>query len=122
MYDAAFATSDMTGTQAAVLHFIHTQSKHKNVYQRDIEAEFNIRRSSVTSVLDGLEGNGFIQRETAQEDSRLKKLVPTDKTMGVAEQLQESIDKINETILNDFKPEDIQTLNAMLTRITKNLP
>lgn len=121
MFDAAFVQSGMTGTQAVVLHFINVQGKYQNIYQRDIEAEFNIRRSSVTSVLQGLERNGFIVREGVKEDSRLKRLVLTDKASKIVEQLQESIDEMNQTILKGLKQDEIILLDTMLSHIVENL-
>lgn len=69
MFDDTFSEIDITGTQAAILHFIYTKGKYQNIYKREIEMEFSIRRSSVTSMINSLESNGFIQRDSVQEDS-----------------------------------------------------
>lgn len=122
MYDAAFAENGVTGTQAVILYFIYTESKGRVVYQRDIEAEFKIRRSSVTSVLQGLERNGFIRRESVEEDSRLKKLMPTDKAAALAERLEKEITAINRTILKGLNPDEIACLNSMLNRVIEGMP
>ena len=122
MYDAAFAENGVTGTQAVILYYIYTESKESVVYQRDIEAEFKIRRSSVTSVLQGLERNGFIRRESVKEDFRLKKLVPTGQAVLLAERLEREITAINRAILKALKPEEIDCLNGMLNRIIEGMP
>ncbi|WP_187287396.1 MarR family winged helix-turn-helix transcriptional regulator [Gottschalkia acidurici] len=122
MFDMTFAQTGMTGTQGAVLNFIYTQSKNQNVYQRDIEIEFEIRRSSVTSMVNNLEKGGFIKRERVPEDSRLKRIVLTDKAISIAEQLQNSIDEVNRAILKGLNNEEIQYLDLILTKITENLP
>ena len=51
----------------------------RDVYQRDIEQWFNIRRSSVTALLQGMAQDGFITRCAVEKDARLKRLVATDK-------------------------------------------
>lgn len=122
MFDDAFAASGVTGTQAAVLHFVYTEGKYRDVFQRDIEAVFNIRRSSVTSLLQGLEGKGFILRENVQEDCRLKKLVLTDKSINIADHIQHKIDELNNTILDGLSSNEVNFLNALLTQIEKKLP
>ncbi len=122
MFDAAFIKSGLTGTQAAVLHFIFAKGKYDDIYQRDIESEFNIRRSSVTSVLQGLERGGFIRRVSVQEDSRLKKIVITDKAIEITEQIQQSIDGINQSILKGLSTDETKLLSTLLTRIGENLP
>ena len=47
------------------------------MYQKDIEEEFRIRKSTVTGILKLLEKNGFIRRESVPQDARLKRIVPT---------------------------------------------
>jgi DNA-binding MarR family transcriptional regulator len=37
----------------------------KEIFQKDIEAEFNIRRSTATGILKLMEKNGFINRQTS---------------------------------------------------------
>lgn len=122
LFDASFAGSGITGTQASILHFIYMNSEYREVFQRDIEAEFDIRRSSVTSVLNGLERNGLIRREPVKEDARLKKLVLTDKAVEMSAHVKEVLYNINSLMINQFSHEDIVCLDTMLTRIADKLP
>lgn len=45
------------------------------VYQRDIEKQFNIRRSTATGILKGMERDMLIHRVPVSDDARLKRLV-----------------------------------------------
>ena len=76
--------SELTNMQKRVLHYILFQSLKKDIYQKDIEKEFQIRRSTATGILQLLEKKRFVIRETVEWDARLKKLVPTAKAEGVA--------------------------------------
>ena len=49
--DAGMASIGITGMQARVLHFILRKSAGKEVFQRDVEIEFNLRRPSATGIL-----------------------------------------------------------------------
>ena len=69
----------ITGVQGRILGFINHNSKNRDIFQKDIEEELDIRRSSVTSVLQLMEKNGFIERVSVSEDARLKKLIITEK-------------------------------------------
>jgi DNA-binding MarR family transcriptional regulator len=122
LFDSSFADSGITGTQATILHFIYMNNEYHDVFQRDIEAEFDIRRSSVTSVLNGLERNGLIRREPVKEDARLKKLVLTDEAVQLSAHVKEVLYTINCLISSQFNHEDIVCLDAMLTKIAKTLP
>mgnify|MGYP002980682515 CR=1 FL=1 len=66
----------MTNMQRHVLHYILLQSMSRDIYQKDVEAEFQIRRSTATGILQLLEKNGFILRKAEDRDARLKKIVP----------------------------------------------
>lgn len=90
--------SELTNMQKRVLHYILFQSLKKDIYQKDIEKEFQIRRSTATGILQLLEKNGFVIRETVEWDARLKKLVPTAKAEGVREEILSNI-RYMETIL-----------------------
>ena len=52
--------------------------KEEPVYQRDIEREFSITRSTVTNILQLMERKGYIQRQSVPQDARLKQLVLTE--------------------------------------------
>lgn len=122
MFDSEFSQSEVTGTQAAILHFIFLKHKYEDVYQRDIEAEFHIRSSSATSVLSGLERNGFICRENASQDSRMKRLMLTPKAVNIAEQIQRDMKHINETILSGFSSDETVKLVELLSKVDTNIP
>ena len=53
------------------------ENKDKNIFQRDIEREFDLSRSTVSTILKQLESEGLIERKSVIIDARLKKVVPT---------------------------------------------
>lgn len=86
-FDLAVSVNGLTSIQTRILgHLRYAEENEKNVFQRDIEEVFRIKRSSVTSVLQTLEKKGLIIRESVPEDARVKKLLLTEK----AKQLQAS--------------------------------
>ena len=58
--------SELTNMQKRVLHYILFQSMNKDIYQKDIEKEFKIRRSTASGILQLLEKNGFVTRENVE--------------------------------------------------------
>ena len=61
----------LTGVQGHVMHFIVLKCADGPVYQRDVEAAFGLSRSTATGILQLMEKNGLIQRESAADDARL---------------------------------------------------
>ena len=53
----------------------------------DVEAAFNLSRSTTTNILQLMEKNGIIRREGVDYDARLKRLVPTEKAVQMEEQV-----------------------------------
>ena len=85
--DNAAAEYGLTSIQSRMIRFLYLESKKRDVYQKDIEEEFYIRRSSVSSVLQLLEKKGYIERIGVKGDKRLKKIVLT----GTGKLIQEKV-------------------------------
>lgn len=49
------------------------ENEDKNIFQRDIEREFDLSRSTVSTILKELEKEGLIERKSVIIDARLKK-------------------------------------------------
>ena len=77
LFDNAALEYGLTSIQSRIIRFLYLESQKRDVYQKDIEEEFNIRRSSVTSVLQLLEKKGYIKRVSVKDDKRLKKIILT---------------------------------------------
>ena len=83
MADRQARISGVSGSQARLLAFLSIVSMEQDIYQR----EFGIRPSSVTGLLQALEQEGLISRESVSTDGRLKKIVLT----GKAKEIQANI-------------------------------
>ena len=67
---------DITPMHGMILGYLCRQDG-REIYQKDVEAEFNIARSTVTSTLKLMERKGYLLREGVAHDARLKRIVPT---------------------------------------------
>ncbi|MDR3279779.1 MAG: MarR family transcriptional regulator [Synergistaceae bacterium] len=121
IFYSSFANKGITGAQALILAFISGFGKDKDVFQRDVESEFDIRRSSATSILNGLEKHGYIRRESVARDARLKKLALTDKALAITEQVVALVDDINITLQRHISPDDLKILESTLKQVKKNI-
>lgn len=110
-----------TNMQRLVLHYILFESLNRDIYQKDVEKEFHIRRSTATGTLQILEKNGFITREPVKEDARLKKLTPTDKANGVREHILDNIHYIEDLLAKDIPEEKLSVCREVLQQMSENL-
>ena len=119
--DASFEDTGLNGLQARIMGFIDRNDRAgKAVYQRDIETEFKIRRSSVSSVLDTMEKNGYVIRCQSQHDARLKKLVLTEKAKQMGQQHRDVIDAFEKNLIKNMSAQETETLKILLNKVLCN--
>lgn len=115
------AKHGLTRMQAVILKYLAVETTKRDVFQKDIEKEFRIRKSSVTSVLQLLEKNNYIQRESVKEDARLKKLVLTQKAMDVNASIGDELDKREEKFYHVLSNEEIEEFFQIIEKISSTL-
>ena len=95
----------LTGNQMAVIDFIMNHEKQE-IFQRDIEHEFNIQRSTTTVLLQRMEKKGLIDRHTSSKDARQKAVVLTDKAVKIASACQAYLRAEEEEFAQQFSAEE----------------
>jgi len=89
----------LTGTQVQIIHYLANPPK-EYIYQKDIEEEFNIRRSTATNILKTMEKDELIIRRNVKSDSRLKRIVLSDKAKGMQDAIDKFMDDNDQKILS----------------------
>ena len=110
---------DITGPQGLILMYIYQTDE--DVYQRDIEKFFNIRRSTATGLITSLEEKECIIKESVMSDARLKKLVLTKKAKNAVSLVDTQVVQLEEKMLQGISEEEIQTFRKIIAKMTKNL-
>ena len=95
--------------------------RDQEVFQKDMEADFHMAKSSVTAALQNLEKNGYIVRVSVERDARLKKIELTEAGIGFHDDIQKSIDHMEEKLVAGLSKEQKQDLFAMLLQVKKQL-
>ena len=78
------------GSQGFIIKFLYENS-NTDIFQKDIEKKFKVRRSTVTSSLKRMESAGLIRRESVESDNRLKKITLTEKGLSAHMYIEEKI-------------------------------
>lgn len=117
-----FDREGLNGMQARTIGFVEMNTRLvKDVYQKDLESEFKISRSSVTSLLNTMEKNGFIIRQPVKNDARLKKIVLTEKTLKVSALHWAKVSDFEQNLVSNMTREEIETLKMLLDKVISNL-
>lgn len=111
----------LTGMQNAMMGYVMHHAEERDVFQRDIEKNFGVRRSTVTIMLQNLEQKGYIRRVPVSYDARLKKIVLTEKAEKLQQRVRAEIDLFHEKMEENLTEEEKEQLFYLLGKIRKNL-
>ena len=118
--DESISSQDLTAKQAMIL-LIYDLSKVKDVYAKDIEDAFDMRRATVTGILQLMEKNGIIVREENNIDGRLKSIRLTQKAIDLRLKMKKNIQKVESNLLSDLSKEEIETFLKIMEKMSHNL-
>ena len=77
----------LTGTQMLIIEYLSSFAQNKPIYQKDIEHEFNIRKSTATNVLHLMAEKDLITKKVDPHDTRLKEIILTPKAVNLEEKI-----------------------------------
>ena len=87
------------------------------VFQRDIEREFSITRSTVTNILQLMERKGYIERRSVPQDARLKQLVLTEEGIRFHENTIRSFHQTDDYVAGLLTEEENTELLRLLNKL-----
>lgn len=119
-YGAAMGIDDLTIMNGWIIGYLW-RNQDRDVYQRDIEAEFSIARSTVTGIIKLMEKKGFLRRESVASDARLKKLVLTPKGMEIHRRTVSDFETVEKELSGGLTPEELQALEDIFEKLKKNV-
>ena len=122
--EVIFAQQDgyeLNGMQGPLLGYLYHKSRNGDVYQKDVEKEFRIRRSTATVMLQSLEQKGYLVRVASTEDARLKRILLTEKAIEHHNLIEEQIRNFNMELEAGLTPEEKETFLCILDKMMNNL-
>ena len=111
----------LTPMQKHILTFILFETMERDLYQRDIEEEFRIRRSTASGILKLMEKKGYIRREAVPQDGRLKRLVLLDKGMALNQTMRELAARLDADTMKGITDEELDVFYGVIRKLKENL-
>lgn len=111
---------DVTGTNGWIIGYLYDRLG-TDVYQRDIEKQFGITRSTASKVLILMEKKGLITRVSVQHDARLKKIVMTEKSLELASLMAQDRSETEANLTKGFTEEELEQFVGYIKRFKENL-
>lgn len=107
--------------QGRILNYILAKGSRRNVYQKDIEEEFDLRPPTASSILRNLEKQEMISRVPDETDGRLKKLIFTEKADKIRLALEEEIVETERRLLDGITDEEQKMFLRLAEKMFHNL-
>lgn len=112
----------LTSIQSRMLGYLYFQLQNgKQVFQKELEEEFRIRKSSVTSVIQMLEKKGLVRRAGVTGDARRKELMLTEQGIAVQETVMERLDALEGLVNEALSPKEKQIWLSCIRKIETRL-
>lgn len=109
-----------TRVQTHIIRFL-VLNEGNDIFQKDLENEFRIRRSTISSVLRLMEKNGLILRTSVPGDARLKKITLTGRAREIHERTGCEIRRLEQQISQNLSQEEIDQFFHIMSTIRENL-
>lgn len=88
---------------------------------QELARKTQLGKSTLTSMLDRLEGMGYVRRQRSDEDRRMIFIFRTPKDRMMEKRYVELSEDMTALWYNGFSPEDIEAFEAYLQRILDNV-
>ena len=100
-------------------YLYHNQGRE--IYQKTIESDFGIKRSTVTTILQLMEKKGYIRREAVEGDARLKRIFLTEQGKETAARTKTMIEQIEHRVLEGIGKEELETFCKVVQKLLANM-
>lgn len=119
-FSSYFSDSQLTSIQGVVLHYMIVEKDRGDIFPKDLEEFLGIKGSSVTSLINNLEQGGYLRRESLESDGRYKKLVLTEKTKGMQEDILKRVYDYIHSMFVGIPEDHLKIFESVILQMTKN--
>ncbi len=118
--DRRLAPHKMTRVQWSALYYIDL-SKDKAMTQRQLADRMGLREPTMVRLIDRMEKNGLLRRESSDQDRRRNHLVLTEKGREVNVKLLQIVEAFKDDTVRGIPEKDLLTFKRVLHQMVKNV-
>lgn len=109
-----------TPTQMQILGHI-IANKDREVYQRDLEEKLNLRRATISDVLQRMEKNRLIKREVDSNDTRSKKITLTEKSKEFFLTATNRMKELEKVAIKNISDDELEIFGNVINKMIENM-
>ena len=110
----------VTGTNGWIIGYL-ADHDDRVIYQKNLEKEFGITRSTASKVVNRMEQKGLIRRECVAEDARLRKLTLTPEAWDIFHKMEVDHTNLERKLMKGFSEEETEKLRGYIDRMYENM-
>ncbi len=114
--DNTSSVCGVLGAQGYIIKYL-SENLEVDIFQKDIEKRFKVRRSTVTSALNRMEKAGLVKRESVSHDSRLKKISLTEKGLSLHNSIESRIKEVDSSLKSALTEEELDNFFAIIKKL-----
>ncbi|CAM3572378.1 MarR family transcriptional regulator [Paenibacillus lupini] len=118
--DESIKELGLSSQQGKVIDYIY-KNQNKDIIQKDLADRFHLRGASITSMLQGLEQKGYIERKIPANNERQKNIYVLPKAIELIESFNDSFQKVEDEVVQALTDEEKQILKKLLVRINERI-
>jgi MarR family transcriptional regulator, repressor for mepA len=118
--DESIKELGLNAQQGKVIDYIY-ENQDNHIIQKDLADRFHVRGASITSMLQGLEQKGFIERKIPANNERQKNIYVLPKAIELIEGFNDSFQKVEDGIVQALTNEEKQVLKKLLIKINERI-
>lgn len=113
----------LTVTQSRTIGWIDyiEETEHRGVIQRELAEMSGTSAASISSLIDGLEKGGYVERRPSTDDARRKEIYVLPKAKGMTDGFQKLMDQTEKDLLEPLTAAERTQLLALLTKVNDHL-
>ncbi|PZR44138.1 MAG: MarR family transcriptional regulator [Stutzerimonas stutzeri] len=118
LFDARVKERGLTLPRARALLIL---GRGVNLNQRELADELDIETPTLVRLLDGMEKQGFIQRQSVEGDRRAKQIAMTPRGAKVAGEVLELARSLRADVLKSISAQDMSTTVKVFAAMSDNI-
>lgn len=118
LFDARVKERGLTLPRARALLIL---GRGVNLNQRELADELDIETPTLVRLLDGMEKQGFIERQSVEGDRRAKQIAMTPRGAKVAEEVLDLARSLRADVLKSISAQDMSTTVKVFAAMSDNI-
>lgn len=109
-----------TGTNTWIIAYLY-KKQDIDVFQKDIEREFSVTRSTASKVIKLMEQKELIVRKPVDYDGRLKKITLTQKALDLHQSIVIDLENLEKMLTRNLSNQEKETLLLLIDKMKQNM-